>query len=98
MDRFLKLAYVGMITATLIAAGLYLYPLLDPLRPLALARAVVLRGTLFVFGVVAMLAALALTDLVTPGDWLDRVGHDPLSSSILLSALVAGLAWMFCYA
>lgn len=98
MERFLKLSCVGLVTATLIAAGLWLYPLLDPIRPLALARALVLRGTLFVFGVVALLGALVLADLVTPGDWLDRVGHDALSSSILLSALVAGLAWMFCYA
>lgn len=97
MERFAKLAYVLVITVAFIGAGLWVYPFLDPMRPEMLARALILRGTLFVFGVMAFMVALVLIDIVTPGDWLERVGHEALSSAVLLSALVIGLAWMYCY-
>ncbi len=99
MDRrYSSLLYVGMIAGTLICAGLVAYPFVDPLKSMSLARALILRGTLFVSGVFGLVAALVIIDVVTPGDWLDRVGNDALSSAILLSAVVAGLAWMYCYA
>lgn len=97
-DRFKKWFYLSISAWVMIAIGLMIYPYLDPIKPISLARALVLRGTLFLFGVFALTSALVLTDSVTPGDWLERVGNEPLSCSILLSALVIGLAWMYCYA
>lgn len=96
--RYYGLLFVGIIVGLLVGVGIVSYSILDPGRPFDLARALVLRGSLFMAGVFGLISALVLTDVVTPGDWLDGVGHDPLSSSILLAALVLGLSWMFCYA
>jgi hypothetical protein len=97
-ERHYGLLLVGLIVGVLEGVGIGIYMTLDPARPFDLARALVMRGSLFMAGVLGLISALVLTDVVTPGDWLEGVGNDPLSSSILLSALVLGLSWMFCYA
>lgn len=81
----------------IVLLGLLYYPELDPQDPYALHRVLALRIPMIAIGVVVLVGSLIFADVCTTGDWLVRIGENPISASILCSAIVLALAWIWSY-
>ena len=92
---------VWLIIASAVGVGLVfanaLYPWLSPEDSAGLARSLLLRVATMLVGFLFLSLALISLDEITPGDWLADIEKSPIAESILVAALVFGLAIIFIY-
>lgn len=80
-----------------IAGSLLVFPMVEWVDPMQLARSLVLRtGTCFM-GILVLLGSLVLADILTPSDWLRKIGEDPMACAVVCAALSLALALVFVY-
>lgn len=61
----------------------------------AIFETFLLRTSMMVDGLAFLLFGLVATDLVTPGDWLQKVGEDAKACAMVLSSVCFCLAWIY---
>ncbi|MCX5861674.1 MAG: hypothetical protein WCG29_11700 [Desulfomonile sp.] len=80
----------------LLCASLY-SPLLMGEDPYGLARYVLLRLTAIFLATPALVGLMLAVDFVTPGDWMESIGHDPKASSYIMAAVVLVIGAVLCW-
>jgi hypothetical protein len=80
------------------SACVWIAPIFFPLDELVLSRALILRIPSDLMNAGLLMSVLVVFDLLTPGDSLKKATSEPISSAMVLSALLLSLAIiMFSY-
>lgn len=94
-------------TAVLAAASalgvsmLLLVSLMSPLimesDPYGLLRYVLIRLTAVLIAVPVLPGLMVAVDYVTPGDWMETIGHDPKACALIMGAVVLVIGAILCW-
>ena len=80
------------------SACVWIAPIFFPLDEMVLSRALILRIPSDLMNAGLLMSVLVVFDLLTPGDSLKKATSEPISSAMVLSALLLSLAIiMFSY-
>ena len=73
-------------------------PLIMGEDPYSLMRYVIIRITAATLAAPFLGGLMILTDYLTPGDWMETIGHDPKACSYLMSAVIVVIGAILCWA
>lgn len=72
-------------------------PLIMEGDPYGLLRYVLLRVTAIALAAPTLIGLMIAVDFVTPGDWMNAIGHDPKASSYIMAAVVLVIGGILCW-
>lgn len=88
---------VSIAIGVICGVSLGYYGAVAPLDPYALCRSIMLRLPMMGLGIVMLLGSLIAAAMIIPGDGLDMIGREPMAYSIVMAALVIGVALICAY-
>jgi succinate dehydrogenase hydrophobic anchor subunit len=62
-----------------------------------LARYILIRLTALFLATPALVGLMLAVDFVTPGDWMEAIGHDPKACSYIMAAVVLVIGAVLCW-
>jgi hypothetical protein len=74
-----------------------LIPELTEDDPYLLARYVMLRLTAVLIAVPVLAGLMVAVDYVTPGNWMEAIGHDAKASGCIMAAVVLAIGAILCW-
>lgn len=98
VKRFSIIAGACLVVVGLIIAGSLHSPSIMGEDPYALLRYVLIRVTAAIVAAPFLGGLMLLTDYLTPGDWMETIGHDPKACSYVMSAVVIVVGSILCWA
>ena len=85
------------VCAAMVAVCHWSYGKVRPDDANALLEQFLLRTSMMIDGLALLTFGIVLIDLVTPNDWLAKVGENAVACAIVISAICLTLAGIFIY-